>query len=193
MLTRSRRIDAAATPPAYVEPAFTGTEPTGELRGDGTPTTYHGSCHCGAVRLALRSQPIDETLDMNKSSDLVIDCNCSICMRSGSLTFYAADDQVSIEDPDNNLKYYSFAKYATSRAFCGKCGIMTCNAPVHFTEEELAKLPESARTDEAKAWRAKAAGTTLVNLRVLYGVDLKKLPITHYDGDSKGEPKYVNP
>lgn len=43
-------------------------------------TTDHGSCHCGAVTIALKSKPL-ETLDISKDEERIIDCNCSICVR----------------------------------------------------------------------------------------------------------------
>ena len=36
--------------------------------------TYHGSCHCGAITLAVKSQPLDK-----EYPETVMDCACSIC------------------------------------------------------------------------------------------------------------------
>ena len=49
-------------------------------------TEHHGSCHCGAVRLALRETPPD-----------VGECNCSICRRTGGLWHYCSPDKVTVE------------------------------------------------------------------------------------------------
>jgi hypothetical protein len=48
-------------------------EPTANIDGG---KLYDGSCHCGAVTLAFKTKPLDETFDGR-----VIDCDCSICRR----------------------------------------------------------------------------------------------------------------
>ena len=60
--------------PQYIPPKFTGELPI--LDGEGLKV-YTGSCHCGAVTLAVKTKPLSEV-------DLKED-NCSICQRvSGS-------------------------------------------------------------------------------------------------------------
>lgn len=64
------RTNGMALPPAYEPHKFTGIAPTAELEGG---QVYTGSCHCGAVRLAVKSKPLDASY-----SDKVIECNCSL-------------------------------------------------------------------------------------------------------------------
>lgn len=40
----------------------------------------HGSCHCGAVTLAIKIKPL-ETWDASIDEERMVDCNCSICVR----------------------------------------------------------------------------------------------------------------
>lgn len=43
----------------------------------------HGSCHCGAVTMALKVKPL-EIYDISNEKERIIECNCSICMRVSS-------------------------------------------------------------------------------------------------------------
>ncbi|MFL6781545.1 MAG: GFA family protein, partial [Sphingomicrobium sp.] len=45
-----------------------------------------GSCHCGAVRIALPRAP-----------EWVASCNCSMCRRTGALVAYFAPGEVRVE------------------------------------------------------------------------------------------------
>ena len=66
-------FDGASLPPAYQPPEYTGPEPTAEIEG---AKLYTGSCHCGAVRVALKSKPLDKTYD-----ESILDCSCSHCRK----------------------------------------------------------------------------------------------------------------
>ncbi|CAK7206349.1 hypothetical protein SEUCBS139899_009138 [Sporothrix eucalyptigena] len=186
-------FDGASLDPQFVERPFTGTEPTGEPLGDGPPTIYHGSCHCGAVRVALRSQPLDDTLVRDKQSDRVVECDCSICQRNGYRWFYPKADQVSVHDPEGVLKFYSFGKFINKKSFCGKCGVAFSNLPTNLSAEEIAKLPPMAQTPESDAWRKRIVNMSPINTRVLYGVDLDKLPVKESPGYTLIPGEYVNP
>lgn len=70
------RLDGKALLPAYEPPPYTGPEPPAEV---GNGKLYTGSCHCGAVTLAVKSKPLDETYD-----ETACECNCSICGRVSS-------------------------------------------------------------------------------------------------------------
>jgi len=52
---------------------YNGPEPSSSVEN---VKTYHGSCHCGAVTLALKSAPLDKDYP-----DAVMECACSICVR----------------------------------------------------------------------------------------------------------------
>lgn len=65
-------FDGAALGDKYVEPKYSGPQPE-EVEGG---KVYTGSCHCGAVKVALASKPIDASFP-----DKIGKCNCSICER----------------------------------------------------------------------------------------------------------------
>jgi len=69
--------DGAKLGEPYQAPEFTGPAPVLDDVEDAK--TYTGSCHCGAVKVALKSTPLDETY-----TDRVLDCNCSVCNRVSS-------------------------------------------------------------------------------------------------------------
>ena len=59
-------------PPPFTGPAFTDEAPDEKI--------YHGSCHCGAVTLAVRVPTLEAgTAGAEKQS--VNECNCSFCVR----------------------------------------------------------------------------------------------------------------
>lgn len=78
-------FDAWNFPPMYTVPVFEGPEPaaTEDLEGD-SGKLYTGSCHCGVVRLALRSKPLDESY----SPDRMCECDCSVCIRVSNITYF---------------------------------------------------------------------------------------------------------
>lgn len=88
MLTESQRYDGRALGNAYETPKHHGAHPEVEVEGG---RTYTGSCHCGAVTVAVASKPIDETF-----AGRVVECNCSFCERVGPLELNCAGDSLSI-------------------------------------------------------------------------------------------------
>lgn len=78
------------------------------------PTERHqGGCHCGAVRYSVE-------LDTSQEA---IECNCSICGKSGSLLLFTGVDQFSLEQGEDQLADYLFNKHAIHHLFCKTCGI----------------------------------------------------------------------
>lgn len=78
---------------------------------------YKGSCHCGAVRFAFRSPPIEAGLR----------CNCSICLRKGAaMTVFAIDPaHMHIAAAPGALGEYRFNTGTAKHYFCMHCGIYT--------------------------------------------------------------------
>jgi len=66
-------FDGLKIEPQYEPPVFSGAEPAAEIANG---KIYTGSCHCGAVKVAVKSPPIDSTYE-----DRILECNCSICQR----------------------------------------------------------------------------------------------------------------
>jgi hypothetical protein len=66
-------VDFAETEPQYKVPEHKGPEPTAKVEGG---KQYKGGCHCGAITVALKSKPLDETFPEGG-----LECNCSVCER----------------------------------------------------------------------------------------------------------------
>jgi hypothetical protein len=72
------------------------------------------SCHCGAVKLAIRDMPISVT-----------ECNCSICRRYGVLWAYYSPAQVRIVATEGATEGYLWGDKSIEFHRCRKCGCVT--------------------------------------------------------------------
>jgi hypothetical protein len=77
------------------------------------PTTYQGSCHCGAVRYQV-TMPAPEK---------AYACNCSICSRAGWLLAFAAPEGFKLLAGQEALSDYQFGKKRIHHLFCRTCGV----------------------------------------------------------------------
>lgn len=75
--------------------------------------TYHGSCHCGAVRYEAKSEPIGEA----------IGCNCSMCQRKGTLLAFIPAEDFKLVSGDDALGDYRFNRKTIHHLFCRTCGV----------------------------------------------------------------------
>jgi hypothetical protein len=84
--------------------------------------TYPGSCHCGAVRFRVRSEPIRTG----------IRCNCSICIRRGAVmsSRYVPPEDFEWVAGREALRLYQFGDRMMNHWFCGTCGINLLGDPV---------------------------------------------------------------
>jgi hypothetical protein len=64
------------------------------------PTSYAGSCHCGDVAFEAEGE-ITELLE----------CNCSICSRKGSLLWFVPRDSFRLKTPEDKLATYEFNRH----------------------------------------------------------------------------------
>ena len=113
--------------------------------------TYAGSCHCGAVRYKA-------TTDFAR----VIECNCSMCSRAGTLLTFVSPEQFELVAGENASTDYVFNKHVIHHRFCSTCGI---------------KAYAEGKMRDGTAMFA-------VNVRCLEGVDPSQLTITKVDGRS---------
>lgn len=113
---------------------------------------YKGSCHCGNIAFEVEG-------DLTQ----VVDCNCSICAKMGSLHWFVPRDSLRLLTPESKLATYTFGTQTIKHHFCPTCGIH----------------PFGEGVDPSGTRRA------AVNARCLEGVDYAALPVTHYDGKSK--------
>ncbi|KAI9901625.1 hypothetical protein N3K66_003442 [Trichothecium roseum] len=143
---------------------------------------YKGSCHCGAVTVAVTSPPLDETY-----KDRIVECNCSICERNGYVWCYPPPESVVLSGAEENIGRYQFNWHILEKTFCKICGVPMTNKAVNMTKEQEEALPE-----QAVPWRALTLKSHAVNVRVFEGVDLDKLSPQRLDFKDKG-PSYAAP
>ncbi|MCB9025590.1 MAG: GFA family protein [Bdellovibrionaceae bacterium] len=112
---------------------------------------HTGGCHCGKVRFEVE-------LNIKKA----ISCNCSICMKRGSLLDFVPEANFKLLSGESDLKDYMFNKKVIHHFFCTNCGILSFGNGV---------TPDGTKM-------------VAINLRCLDGVDLSKIKIQEYNGRS---------
>jgi len=75
--------------------------------------TYHGGCHCGAVRFECDIDLADGTSK----------CNCSICAKSRFWKSIATADSFRLLQGKDALSDYQFGSNNIHHRFCRRCGI----------------------------------------------------------------------
>lgn len=110
---------------------------------------HQGGCHCGKVRY-----------EVEMKIENAISCNCSICLKRGSLLDFVPEAQFKIVYGENNLKDYLFNKMVIHHLFCKDCGILPFGRGV---------APDGSQV-------------VAVNLRTIDGIILSDLKIQEYDG-----------
>jgi hypothetical protein len=109
--------------------------------------TYHGSCHCGAVRYEV-------DLDLAAGGAR---CNCSFCakVRNWSAAVKPAAFRL-LSSPDATTDY-TFGSHAVHHTFCRTCGVHACahgNIPAiggEFVTVSLACLDDTDVKELAEA------------------------------------------
>ena len=75
--------------------------------------THHGGCHCGAVRFEVQAPEHLRCLE----------CNCSICSKSGYLHLIVPAFQFKLLRGWDHLTTYQFNTGVAKHLFCKTCGI----------------------------------------------------------------------
>ena len=112
---------------------------------------YKGSCHCGKV-----------AFDVEGEIDGAIACNCSICIRRGSILWFVPREQLKLHTPEEAASTYTFNKHVIKHRFCPTCGI----------------LPYGEGVDP------KGNRMAAIHVRCLEGIDLASIHVQDVDGRS---------
>ena len=78
-----------------------------------------GGCHCGAVRFEAEVPSLVE----------VLDCNCSICAKTGFLHLIVPHEDFRLLTDRAALTSYRFGTGAAEHLFCATCGIKSFYRP----------------------------------------------------------------
>ncbi len=109
--------------------------------------TYRGACHCGRV-----------AFEVDGELTVAIDCNCSICTRSGFLHWRIEREQLRMLTPWDHLSTYIWGTGKARHYFCPVCGV----APLRVPRRNPAQFT--------------------VNIRCLEGVDPSTIAREPFDG-----------
>jgi len=112
---------------------------------------HAGGCHCGAVRFEAEG-------DLSK----VIECNCSICSKTGSLLAFVPAVQFRLLSGEDSLSDYQFNKKVIHHLFCRSCGVRSF----------------------AKGTGPGGQEMRAINVRCLDGFDPGNFTVTKFDGKS---------
>jgi hypothetical protein len=89
-------------------------------------------------------------------------CNCSMCYRKGSLMWFVPREQLRLLTLEKDLGTYTFNKHVVKHHFCQTCGVHPYGEGVDPKGNQMAAI----------------------NIRCLEGIDLKSVPVQHFDGRS---------
>jgi hypothetical protein len=86
---------------------------------EGKRVVHRGSCHCGAVRFEVEAP----------ARVVALDCNCSICTKSGYLHLIVPRSRFRVVQGEDALATYTFGTGVAKHYFCRTCGIKPFYVP----------------------------------------------------------------
>jgi hypothetical protein len=112
--------------------------------------TVQGSCHCGAVRIAVPRGP-----------EWVGSCNCSLCRRTGALMAYYSPEEVRVDGET--------ATYLTGDRFIRLHHCPACACHTHWDAN-----PEALAGDLPDGVRDALSAKMGINARLLDGFEMRE-------------------
>jgi hypothetical protein len=119
--------------------------------------THRGGCHCGRVRFSAQAPAwID-----------VIECDCSMCTKSGYLHLIVPADRFTLERGADALTEYRFNTRVARHRFCSTCGIKSFYVPRSHPDaysinarclDEGTVIGMTVRPFDGRNWEASRAG-----------------------------------
>ncbi|HEX8641181.1 MAG TPA: GFA family protein [Allosphingosinicella sp.] len=115
-----------------------------------------GGCHCKAVRYEAE---VPERVE-------VLDCNCSICAKTGYRHLMVPHDRFRLLQGEEALTSYRFATGAANHLFCRHCGVKSFYQPRSHPDcwsvnlnavDDVNGLNVSARSFDGRNWEQAAA------------------------------------
>ena len=115
-----------------------------------------GGCHCGAVRFAAE---VPEAVE-------VLDCNCSICAKTGFRHLMVPHGDLTLLKGDEALASYRFGTGAAEHLFCRTCGVKSFYQPRSHPEawsvnlnalDDASGLAITFRSFDGRNWEQAAA------------------------------------
>jgi hypothetical protein len=115
-----------------------------------------GGCHCGVIRF---------TCGMSAKVEL-LDCNCSMCARSGYLHMIVPHAAFELLSGGDFLSSYRFGSGAAEHLFCRRCGVKSFYQPRSHPDawsvnfrclDEGHGLSPTIRSFDGKHWEAARA------------------------------------
>ncbi len=119
--------------------------------------TASGGCHCGAVCFEVQlTSPVE-----------VLDCNCSVCSKTGFLHLIVAAADFTLLRGVESLTDYRFGSGTARHLFCATCGIKSFYVPRSHPDgfsvnwralEGVADIAPTIRAYDGRNWeQARAA------------------------------------
>ena len=116
-----------------------------------------GGCHCGAVRFEA----------VVPASVEVLDCNCSVCARTGFRHLIVPHGDFRLLSGADDLTSYRFGTGTANHLFCRVCGVKSFYQPRSHPEawsvnvnaiDDMSGLSITVSTFDGRNWEQAAAG-----------------------------------